>query len=181
MLDRAVAARLLAESIARGRLTFAHALIRQTLHDELGARGARPPARADRRDAREPPRRAPAAPGRAGAPLLRGASLARPGRGAPPRARRRRRAAASLAWEDAATQLERALELDALRDAERPGDRCELLLELGEMRMRAGHPEFSACFAQAAELARGRSSTQLARAAIGYAGHYYEAGVVDGR
>ena len=47
------------------------------------------------------------------------------------------------------------------------------------MRLRAGHPGFSEAFAQAAGLARGRSNTQLARAAIGYAGRYYEAGVVD--
>jgi tetratricopeptide (TPR) repeat protein len=50
---------------------------------------------------------------------------------------------------------------------------------LGDMRVRAGHPGFSAAFAEAAAIARGRSSSQLARAAIGYGGHYYEAGVVD--
>ncbi len=88
-------------------------------------------------------------------------------------------AAGSLAWEDAAEQLERALELDELREQPDPSDRCELLLRLGEMRLRAGHPDFSDAFADAAELARGRSSTQLARAAISYAGHYYEAGVID--
>jgi hypothetical protein len=47
------------------------------------------------------------------------------------------------------------------------------------MRLRAGLPQFSEAFAEAAQLARGRSSAQLARAAIGYAGYYYEAGVVD--
>ena len=47
------------------------------------------------------------------------------------------------------------------------------------MRLRGGQPDFSDAFADAARLARGRSSSQLARAAIGYAGFYYEAGVVD--
>lgn len=89
------------------------------------------------------------------------------------------RAAAALAWEEAAAHLERSLELDSMRDPGDPSDRCELLLMLGDMRVKAGHPDFSAPFAEAAALARGRSSTQLARAAIGYGGHYYEAGVVD--
>ena len=34
-------------------------------------------------------------------------------------------------------------------------------------------------FADAAALARGRAPEQLARAAIGYGGRYYEAGVID--
>ena len=58
-------------------------------------------------------------------------------------------AAGALAWEDAATQLERALELDGLPEPSDPDDRCELLLQLGEMRLRAGHPGFSDAFVQA--------------------------------
>jgi tetratricopeptide (TPR) repeat protein len=179
VLDRAVAARLLAEVDRRGRLTFAHALIRRTLHDELGGvvRAHLHGRIAETLESRRAELRPHPAE------LAHHFYEARHSLGADAALHHARiaadDAAASLAWEDAATQLERALELDALRDASDPSDRCELLLELGVMRMRAGHPEFSACFAQAAKLARGRSSTQLARAAIGYAGRYYEAGVVD--
>jgi tetratricopeptide (TPR) repeat protein len=45
--------------------------------------------------------------------------------------------------------------------------------------MRGGHAAARTAFAQAAALARGRSPELLARAAIGYGGRYYEAGVID--
>ena len=178
-LDRAAAAGLLTGVDLQGRLSFAHALIRWTLHDELGA-----VARAHlhelvaqtlekhRAELRPHP-----------AELSHHFYEARHSLGAEPALRYAREAAdsaaSSLAWEDAAAQLERALELQELPGRADPDDRCELLLRLGEMRLRAGHPGFSEAFAQAAGLARGRSNTQLARAAIGYAGRYYEAGVVD--
>ncbi len=181
MLDRAVAARLLTEIDGTGRLSFSHVLIRQTLHDELGT-----VARAHlhelvaqtlekhRAELRPHP-----------AELSHHFYEARHSLGAQPALRYAREAAdsaaGSLAWEDAAFHLERALELEGLPDAGDPDERGELLLLLGEMRLRAGHPGFSDAFAQAADAARGRSSTQLARAAIGYAGRYYEAGVVDTR
>ena len=179
ILDRAVAARLLTGMDARGQLSFSHELIRQTLHDELGT-----VARAHlhelvaqtlekhRAELRPHP-----------AELSHHFYEARHSLGAHPALGYAREAADSaadsLAWEDAAIQLERALELEALPDAGDTDERCELLLRLGEMRLRAGSAGFADAFAQAADAARGRSSTQLARAAIGYAGRYYEAGVVD--
>jgi DNA-binding SARP family transcriptional activator len=181
IVDRAVAARLLTGIDARGRLSFSHDLIRQTLHDELGT-----VARAHlhelvaqtlekhRAELRPHP-----------AELSHHFYEARHSLGAQPALRYAReaadRAADSLAWEEAALHLERALELEGLPDASDRDERCELLLRLGEMRLRAGHSDFSEVFAQAADTARGCSSTQLARAAIGYAGRYYEAGVVDVR
>jgi hypothetical protein len=180
ILDRAVAARLLTGVDARGRLSFSHALIRQTLHDEMGTvvrahlhELVAQTLEKHRSELRPHP-----------AELSHHFYEARHSLGAQPALRYAREAAdsaaRSLAWEDAAIQLERALDLEALPDAADPDERCELLLRLGEMRLRAGHPGFSEAFAEAADLARGRSSTQLARAAIGYAGRYYEAGVVDG-
>jgi DNA-binding SARP family transcriptional activator len=179
VLDRAVAARLLTPVDRTGRASFAHALIRRTLHDELGA-----VARAHlhelvaetlerhRSELRPHP-----------AELSHHFYEARHSLGAQPALRYAREAAdsaaRSLAWEEAAMQLERALELEELPEPSDHDGRCELLLRLGEMRLRAGHPGFSDAFAQAAELARGRSSMQLALAAVGYAGRYYEAGVVD--
>ena len=179
VLDRAVAVRLLAAVDRGGRLTFAHDLIRRTLYDEMG-----PVVRAQLHDRiaqtleyrRKELRPHPAE-------LAHHFYEARHSLGPEPALRYARRAAdsaaAALAWEDAAAHLERALELDELRDPGDPADRCELLLRLGEMRLRGGQPDFSDAFAGAAELARGRSSSQLARAAIGYAGYYYEAGVID--
>ena len=179
VLDRAVAARLLTGVDRSGRASFSHALIRRTLHDELGAVArahlhelVAQTLESHRSELRPSP-----------AELSHHFYEARHSLGAQPAIRYAREAAdsaeAALAWEDAATQLERALELEELPEPSDPDDRCELLLQLGEMRLRAGHPGFSEAFVQAAELARGRSSTQLARAAIRYAGHYYEAGVID--
>jgi DNA-binding SARP family transcriptional activator len=179
VLDRAVAARLLTPTDRAGRLTFAHALIRQTLYDDIG-----PVVRAQLHDRIAQTleyRRKELRPH--AAELAHHFYEARHSLGPEPALRYVRRAAdsaaASLAWEEAAAWLERALELEELRPDGDAGDRCELLLQLGQMRVRAGHPDFSGPFAEAAELARGRSSSQLARAATGYAGHYYEAGEVD--
>ncbi len=179
ILDRAVAGRLLTGIDGGGRLSFSHALIRQTLHDELGTvvrahlhELVAQTLEKHRAELRPHP-----------AELSHHFYEARHSLGAQPALSYAREAAdsaaASLAWEDAALHLERALELEGLPDAGDPDERCELLLSLGEMRLRAGHPGFSDAFAQAADAARGRSRTQLARAAIGYAGRYYEAGVVD--
>jgi hypothetical protein len=179
VLDRAVAVGLLVAVDRGGRLTFAHDLIRRTLYDEMG-----PIVRAQLHDRIAQTleyRRKELRPH--ASELAHHFYEARHSLGPEPALRYARRAAdsaaAALAWEDAAAHLERALELDALRDPGDPADRCELLLRLGEMRLRAGQPDFSDAFADAAELARGRSTIQLARAAIGYAGHYYEAGVID--
>ena len=122
--------------------------------------GAGPPARADRRDAREPARRATADTGRAGAPLLRGAPLTRPRAGAPgtrvaPRTARSNRSRGRRP----PSQLERALELDELREASDPDDRCELLLRARRHARARRSSGFSEAFAEAAALARGRSST----------------------
>jgi predicted ATPase/DNA-binding SARP family transcriptional activator len=177
-LDRAVSSRLLTEA-GTGRLAFSHSLIQRAIYDELGGvvrahlheRVART---LEERRAELRPQPAELAhhfyEARESLDPEQGVRYARDAAD---------HAAASLAWEDAVVHLERALELDGMRTNGDPADRCELLLRIGEMRMRAGHPEFSAALAGAAELARGRSSTQLARAAIGYAGLYYEAGVVD--
>jgi DNA-binding SARP family transcriptional activator len=179
VLDRAVAARLLAGVDRAGRVSFAHALIRRTLHDELGGvvRARLHELIAETLESR----RAELRP--SPSELAHHFYEARHSLGPEPALRHARRAAdsamESLAWEEAALQMERALELDELREESDPDDRCELLLRLGDMRTRAGHPGFSQAFADAAALARGRSSSQLARAAIGYAGQYYEAGVVD--
>ena len=166
-------------SIAAGRLTFAHELIRQTLHDELGTDRPRPPPRAG-----SPRRSRTAAPSYGRTPpswrttSTRRATRSVPEPGAPPRAprRRQRRDVARLGGRrdpaGARARARGAAATPAIRTT--AASSC---CRLGEMRLRAGQPDFSEAFADAAALARGRSSSQLARAAIGYAGLYYEAGV----
>ncbi|MBE2316513.1 protein kinase [Solirubrobacter sp. CPCC 204708] len=84
-------------------------------------------------------------------------------------------AAAMLSWEQAAGHYRRALDGDL--PAER---RCELLLALGDAEARSGHPAARDTFARAAMLARRSVGPDaLARAALGFAGRYAEAGIVD--
>jgi DNA-binding NarL/FixJ family response regulator len=91
-----------------------------------------------------------------------------------------RRALELLAWEEAAGLFERALA--ALELAERPdqGERCELLLALGEARMAASEvPAARAAYQQAGELARRIGAPEtLARASLGL-GLEFTYGIVD--
>ncbi|HEY1276798.1 MAG TPA: AAA family ATPase [Thermoleophilaceae bacterium] len=82
-------------------------------------------------------------------------------------ARAGRRAVSQLAYEDAARHYERALEIAAARQ-----ERCELLIGLGEARLRAGDvPGSRESFGAAAALARELGDAgSLARAALGRSG-----------
>jgi DNA-binding SARP family transcriptional activator len=179
VLDRAVAAGLLAPTDDPDRLTFAHALIRETLYARLSdARRVRLHRRvAETLQAHRAELRPDVAE------LAHHYFQARHVGGVEPAIRYAReaadRAAESLAWEDEARQLERALDAERLRERPDAADRAELLLALGEALTRAGHAPARTVFATAAAVARGREPEQLARAAIGYGGRYYEAGVID--
>jgi DNA-binding SARP family transcriptional activator len=176
LLDEALEARVVgAVPGAPGRLRFSHALVRDTLYDELT------PARRLRLHAQA---------GEAIEALWAGnvephlAELAYHfGEAAPAGdaaravdyARRAGdRAAALLAYEEAARLYGMALE--ALRPAGRSDEevRCELLLALGDAKARGG--AFGAAketFVDAAEVARELGAAdQLARAALGYGGRY---------
>jgi DNA-binding SARP family transcriptional activator len=165
-LDRAITAGLLTET--RDQLEFAHALIRQTLYESVSETKR---AHLHQRVAETLERLPRPDPAELAHHYLRARHVAaiRYSRAAADRA------AESLAWEDQALHLERALGAGPAD----PGERAELLLALGEARMRGGHAAARTAFAEAAALARGRSPEQLARAAIGYGGRYYEAGVID--
>ncbi|WP_028063109.1 ATP-binding protein [Solirubrobacter soli] len=172
VIDAALADGLLVPADAPDRLAFAHALIRQTLYESLS-----PPRRVHIH--RLVAERLETLPRRDPAELAHHYFRARHLSGPEPVIRYAReaaaRASASLAWEDEAAHLERALEAEPAEIAER----IELLLALGEARMKSGLTAGRTAFAEAAKLARGRSPEQLARAAIGYPGRYYEAGVID--
>jgi hypothetical protein len=89
-------------------------------------------------------------------------------------------AAQALAHEDAAEHYGRALE--AL-DMQAPPDehrRCDVLLALGAVQLRSGDAAARASFERAAQLARRHGlAERLARAALGFAGRYSEAGIID--
>jgi DNA-binding winged helix-turn-helix (wHTH) protein/tetratricopeptide (TPR) repeat protein len=92
------------------------------------------------------------------------------------------RAAALLAYEDAADQYDRALQLFPLVRVGEP-KRCEVLLSLGEARWQSGKREQAkGVFAEAATLARELDSRELfALAALGYGGGFrgFEVGLIE--
>jgi DNA-binding SARP family transcriptional activator len=88
-----------------------------------------------------------------------------------------RRATDALAHDEAAQHYLRALTHVRPDDAAR---RCELLIEAGHAQRRHGSPEFRRTFRRASELAEAGGLVELsARAALGFASRYTEAGVVD--
>jgi DNA-binding winged helix-turn-helix (wHTH) protein/tetratricopeptide (TPR) repeat protein len=174
-LGEAVAAGVLLESVQGiGRYLFGHALVRQTLYEELSV-----PQRAvlHRRigEALES--------GAAGAPEARAAELAHhffeaaPG-GDVARAvswcvRAAQRAYAGFAYDESARHYERALQAQELSLPVDEARRGEILLALGEAWWAAGERErFRECFAQVAEIGRrlGRADL-LAQAAVGMRAH----------
>jgi DNA-binding CsgD family transcriptional regulator len=91
-----------------------------------------------------------------------------------------RRALEVLAWEEAAGLFARALAVLELAEEPDQGERCELLLALGEAEMAASDVAAArAAYQQAGELARRIGAPEaLARAALGL-GLEYTAGIVD--
>jgi tetratricopeptide (TPR) repeat protein len=181
-LEEAVDARLLVEVASRpGRFRFAHALVRETLYEELPSR--------ERRRLHD----------RVGAALveLRGddfegylaelahhfSQAARPGQADQAVAYARRagdRAMKVLAYEEAAGHYQRALRALDIQVGPDEAERCQLLLDLAAATMAAGEPgEARARYEQAAALARRLGDgRQLAQAAFGL-GKEFTAGSVD--
>jgi DNA-binding SARP family transcriptional activator len=182
-LDEVLAAGVVTEAAgAPGRYTFAHALIRETLYDGMSAPRR---ARAHRRvgEALE------AAQGRrsryipALAHHFTRAAGAEDAEKAITYARRAgEQATAMLAHEEAAEHYARALEVLDRFYPEAVERRCELLLLLGEARVRSGErPLGWEAFREAAALAEQLGDApSLARAAIGASRRYVQPpGVVD--
>ncbi|MDP9067164.1 MAG: AAA family ATPase [Actinomycetota bacterium] len=91
-----------------------------------------------------------------------------------------RQALQRFAYEEAVRLFAAAIEKLAYVDHGGP-DEAELLLDLGDAQWRAGHIEQSKqTFVSAAELATSSGATEaLARAALGYGGLWIEVGIVD--
>jgi DNA-binding SARP family transcriptional activator len=168
-LDEAMSQRLVGGVPgARGRLRFEHALIRETLYDDLSAarrlqlhRRAGEALEALYADRLEPRLSELAHHFCAAAPAgveQKALDYAR---------RAGDRAVSLLAYEDAVRHYELALTL-----AEDPRVRCELLVALGEAQARAGDtPASKRSFREAAQLAQHAGlAEELARAALGYGG-----------
>ena len=174
ILDEAVAARVITEvPRTAGRYLFAHALIRETLYEELSATRR---VRLHRQvgevleqlyGGHSDPHLAELAyhffEAARGGDVDKAIGYA---------VRAGERAAAMMAHEEAVRQFELALQAFELREPRAEAHRCELLLRLGDTLWRAGEYDRAKETAlEAAEVARRFGSPeQLARAALGYGG-----------
>ena len=176
VLDEALNARALSSVPGeRGRLRFAHALIRETLYENLTTLRR---VQLHRRIAEMLEALYAADPTPHLAELAYHFAEAAPG-GDVDKAldyaqRAATRAGEQLAFEEAARLYELALEILELKQGVDRALRCELLLDLGEVLARAGDESAaSAAFLGAADIARSNElAEQLARAALGYAGRF---------
>jgi tetratricopeptide (TPR) repeat protein len=185
VLEEAVAARIVVEERSPvGRYRFSHALIGETLYEEVGtprrvqlhrrvgeALEALHARRLDQhldeiahhffQAAGNPSRRS----------VRRAVGYA---------VQAARRAAGLLAHDEAARHYERALHVLEVAGASEEM-RCEMLLALGDARARAGDPQRArGSFGQAADVARRLGDGErLARAALGFAGPVVVLGAVD--
>jgi tetratricopeptide (TPR) repeat protein len=170
-LDEAMAARVVSDVPAGpGRLRFAHVLIRDTLYERLTTARR---VRLHRMTVEALETLSDGEPGShlaelahhaiAGSDFDKGLLYAR---------RAADRAMSLLAYEEAARLYETALEALDLSAPSDDSVRCELMLALGEARIRAGaSPSAKQTFLDAAGIARRLGLTQeLARAAAGYGG-----------
>ncbi|MBV8712316.1 MAG: AAA family ATPase, partial [Solirubrobacterales bacterium] len=177
-LEEALAAGLLVESDGRGgRYLFSHALIRETLYEAMsGPRRARIHKRVGeaieatqgRRQSRYLPQLAHH--------FTRAADAEEAERAITYALRAAEQATTMLAHEEAAEHYARALEVQGRFEPEGVRRRCELLLALGEARVRGGdRAHASSAFREAAALAEHLGDgAALARAAMGASRRYVQ-------
>jgi predicted ATPase/DNA-binding SARP family transcriptional activator len=179
-LEEALAAGLLLDSITDpGLYSFSHALIREALYEGMSAqRRARIHGRVG--EALEKSRKGSVST--LAHHFTRAANPADAEKAITYAAQAGDRAARMFAHEDAAEHYSRALEVLTRFDPQALERRCELLLLVGEARVRSGERSLAdAAFREAAALAEQLGdSKSLARAAIGASRRYVqEPGVVD--
>jgi class 3 adenylate cyclase len=176
VLEEAVGARVLIEvPRAVGRYSFSHALMRETLYEELSTT----------RRVRLHRQIGEVLEGLYGANLephlaelayhfSEGAQAGDVDKAIGYAARAAERATALLAYEEAVGHYRRALQAREVKEEPDEEQRCELLLALGEAQNRAGDRDGAKeTFQRAADIARKRNNAErLARAALGYAGEW---------
>jgi DNA-binding winged helix-turn-helix (wHTH) protein/tetratricopeptide (TPR) repeat protein len=185
-LDEALAARLIeAQRDSKGRYRFSHALVRETLYEELGApRRTRLHRRAGELleqlyGAREGPHLAEIAHH-----FFQALQAGADGRALAAAVRAGNWASSQLAYEEAANQYGHAVEALELEDTADEARLCELLLELGQLQVFAGDPDaVSQTGMRALSLARRLDAGELfARAALlMYTVGTSQPGIVDER
>lgn len=169
LLDHAVRASVLTESTsAVGRFSFAHALVNHTLYEELGARRR---ARLHRQVAEALEDLLDDDPGeRVGELALHWARATTPAD--VPRAieyarRAGERAREDLAPDEAIRWFSQALELTGPDPDRDGGERCDLLISLGEAQRDAGEPPYRDTLLEATRIAEGLGDPdRAARAAL---------------
>lgn len=182
-LEEAEAARIIAPSVAgRGRFTFTHALIRESIYARLGAArrielhgrvGEAIEASSHGNRSVHLPELAhhfyEAAPA---GHAMRAVDYAR---------RSAERSASLLAWESAVTEYHRALTALSFAPATEQAQRGDLLLALGDACKASGNAAAAReAFRDAASAARHQGdATMLARAALGFEGAGVTSGMVD--
>ena len=180
-LEEAEAGRVIAPlPRALGRYSFSHALIRETLYEELpAARRAKLHDRVGQAlealSAHDPePHLADLAHH-----FLQGAPAGDPARAVHYARRAGERALRLLAYEEAASLYEHALQALELQSCQDGDQRCELLLALGDARRKAGEPRRAMdAFQRAAELAKQLEQPGLlASAALGFEDAVLPAGI----
>jgi DNA-binding CsgD family transcriptional regulator len=176
-LEEAVHARLIQEEAVAQRYRFTHALVQETLYDELSA-GRRLRLHAAVGEALAQLHAADLAPHYG--ELAHHFAIAAPAGYAPTAIEYAilagDHAMAQLAWESAIQHYERALHVMDLQPDADPVRRCDVLLSLGVAQFRtvldvSESPEGRQSFLQAAQIAKSIGSFErLARAALGFAG-----------
>ncbi|HZN15837.1 MAG TPA: AAA family ATPase, partial [Acidimicrobiales bacterium] len=175
-IDEAVTARLVVEvSGPTTRFHFAHALVRETLYDELTtARRVRMHRRiaqsleALHGDDAEPPL------AQLAYHWLESASAGDVDKAVNYATRAGKRAIAHLAYEEATGHFERALQALDLLDVDQAGTRCDALIDLADAHSRVGDKTGArATYQRAIDLARSLGDPQrFAWAAVGFAGDF---------
>jgi predicted ATPase/DNA-binding SARP family transcriptional activator len=179
-LEEALAAGLLLESTGDpGHYSFSHALIRETLYEGMSAHRR---ARIHRRVGEALEAAGETSPGALAHHFTRAASRADADKAIGYAQRAGEAAAAILAHDEAAEHYSRAVEVLTRFEPDASERRCELLLLVGEARVRSGDRLLArSAFREAAALAECRGdSASLARAAIGASRRYVQQpGVID--
>jgi hypothetical protein len=178
-LEAAVGARLVVEDPDEvDRFSFAHALIRETLYERpIASRRLRMHRRVAEALEAAP---LPVHPAELAHHYFQARHVGGAAKAIVHSLKAAEAALAVHAYEEAASQYERALAaLDIVR-AYDAAARCDVMLALGAARWQASRPERSSTFTQAIELARELGSAdRLAQAALGAGGRFYAPGVID--